>query len=154
MSESRNTVVPAAFLFLEKEGKVLLQRRFHTGFQDGNYTFISGHVEFDESPSMAICREAKEEGGIEIQPQDVQCIQILYRKSFDAKKSQFNESEPERVDFFFTAKKWSGEPKIMEPNKCDDLGWFPLSKLPTNISPIVKTFLDQRKGKWYMESGY
>ena len=26
----------------------------------------------------------------------------------------------ERIDFFFTARSWSGEPRIVEPAKCAD----------------------------------
>ena len=43
----------------------------------------------------------------------------------------------ERADFFFIAKKWQVEPKIMEPEKCDAIGWFSLDKLPDPISYIT-----------------
>jgi hypothetical protein len=46
--------------------------------------------------------------------------------------------DDERLDFFFTAKKWRGKPKIMEPNKCNDLRWFDLNNLPENIIPYIK----------------
>jgi len=29
-------------------------------------------------------------------------------------------------------------PKIMEPNKCDEIGWFKLDKLPEPLSTITK----------------
>ena len=41
----------------------------------------------------------------------------------------------ERVDYFFTATAWSGEPRIVEPEKCADLRWFPLDGLPDPVVP-------------------
>ena len=41
----------------------------------------------------------------------------------------------ERVDFFFTARSWSGEPRIVEPLKCADLRWCPLDDLPDPVVP-------------------
>jgi 8-oxo-dGTP diphosphatase len=41
----------------------------------------------------------------------------------------------ERIDFFFTARSWSGTPRIVEPAKCAELRWFPLSALPDPVVP-------------------
>ena len=41
----------------------------------------------------------------------------------------------ERVDFFFTARSWSGAPRIVEPRKCQALEWFPLAALPDPVVP-------------------
>jgi ADP-ribose pyrophosphatase YjhB (NUDIX family) len=48
----------------------------------------------------------------------------------------------ERVDFFFTIKKWQGEPKIIETDKCNDLSWFEVNNLPNNIIPYIKQAID------------
>ena len=61
----------------------------------------------------------------------------------------------ERVDFFITAKKWKGEPKNMEPHKCDDLRWFELDNLPENIIPYIKQAIGNIKNKiFYSEHGF
>ena len=41
----RFAVVPAAYVFLLREGTVLLLRRHGTGFEDGNYGLPAGHLD-------------------------------------------------------------------------------------------------------------
>lgn len=115
----------AVYIFLIKENNILLGRRFNTGWQDGNYGLPSGHLENDESLIDALIRETKEEIGVDIQPKDMEFKHVMHRRSI-------------YVDFFFATKQWSGEPQIMEKDKCDDIQWFPLGKLPENIVPSVK----------------
>lgn len=71
MKERYQSKVAVVFLLLTKETdkgtEILLQRRCNTGYMDGKYDrACSGHLEKDESLSMAIIREAKEEIGIDI----------------------------------------------------------------------------------------
>ncbi len=115
----------AVYILLIKEDKVLLGRRFNTGWQDGNYGLPSGHLEENETVIGALLRETKEETGVDVKTEDAQFVHVMHRKSI-------------YVDFFFLAKKWSGDPKIMEKDKCDDMQWFPLNNLPENIVPSVK----------------
>jgi hypothetical protein len=37
-----------------------------------------------------------------------------------------------RVGVFFAAREWSGEPAIVEPDKCSELGWFAVDALPAS----------------------
>lgn len=119
----------AVYIFLIKEDKVFLSRRFNTGWQDGNYGLPSGHVEPGESVAEALLRETKEETGIELRPEEVQFAHVMHRKSI-------------YIDFFFVAKHWTGEPKLIEKDKCDDVQWFPLDSLPKNIVPSVRSAIE------------
>ena len=131
--KNRNKAVPAVYLFLIKEGKILLARRCNTGYEDGNYSVPSGHVEEGELPTAALIREVKEEIGIDVLISDIHMVHILYR----AKKDKTGD----RVDFFFTTDKWKGKIRNMEPDKCDDLKWTKLNVLPENMSPHVRRVL-------------
>lgn len=137
----RNTIIPAIYLVLRRKDEIFLLRRFNTGFQDGNYSFIAGHIEKGESPRSAVCREAKEEAGIVIKEKDLKFEQVLFRTSFSSDKNMFDPSAPDRVDLFFSTEKWQGEPTNREPDKCDGMQWFKLSNLPANMFPIIAKFL-------------
>lgn len=77
----RKPTIPASYLVLEKDNKILLLRRFNTGYEDGNYSFIAGHLENDESLTQCIIREAKEEAGITLKEEDLKVEYILHRNS-------------------------------------------------------------------------
>lgn len=136
--------IATSHLFLIKGNKILLLRRFNTGYQDGNYSAPAGHIEGNETARETMVREAKEEVEIEIKREDLKVVHVMHR----------NENE-ERIDFFFTIKNWKGEPQIMEPHKCDDLNWFELDDLPNNIVPYIKQAINCfLKNIFYSEYGW
>ncbi len=118
----------AVFVLLENEaGEILLQRRVNTGFMDGHYDMsATGHVDNEEYIVDAIIREAKEEIGVDIAPEDLKIIMA----------AQMNADRP-YLNYVFLCKKWQGEPKIMEPQKCDDLTWFNKTNLPELLTPTL-----------------
>jgi 8-oxo-dGTP pyrophosphatase MutT (NUDIX family) len=141
MSESREHFVVAAHLILISQDKVLLLRRFNTGYQDGNYSVPAGHVEKDETVTEAMIREAKEEAGITLTNDDLSLVHVMNR-----------DSSCDRIDFFFQASKWEDKPSIQEPDKCDDLSWHDMNSLPPNMVPYVRFALEQiRKDVSYSE---
>ena len=68
----------------DKNTEVLLHRRYKTGYLDGMYDFVGGHVEKNESLETAIIRESKEEIGIEIEKKDLEFVTMmhLYQKDY------------------------------------------------------------------------
>ena len=127
----RFVVVPAAYVFLLRETasgpEVLLQLRQNTGYMDDHWAAAAaGHVEKGETAYDAAHREAVEEIGVE-------GLELTFVTSMQRTRS----AEPidERVDFFFTARSWSGEPRVVEPAKCADLRWCRLDALPDPVVP-------------------
>lgn len=127
MTKERFGQIGTSHLFLVKDNKILLLRRFNTGYEDGKYSVIAGHIEENETVRQTMVREAKEEADVDIDIEDLEVIHVMHRHE-----------NQKRIDFFLTAKKWKGEPKIMEHHKCDDLRWFELNNLPNNIVPYIK----------------
>jgi 8-oxo-dGTP pyrophosphatase MutT (NUDIX family) len=128
---SRFAVVPAAYvLFLRtRDGRdeALMQLRRNTGYLDGHWTTAAaGHVEAGESVFDAARREAEEEIGVT--DLTLQPLCAMHRTYGDEPINQ-------RVDYFLRATAWRGEPTIREPQKCADLGWFPLDDLPDPVVP-------------------
>lgn len=147
-SKKRHQNVPSSYLALMKENKVLLLRRFNTGYEDGKYSMVAGHVDQGETFTQCIIREAEEEAGILLQPDDLEVVHVMHRNSHSAESN-------ERVDVFFIARQWQGEPQNKEPNKCDDLSWFELDNLPDNIIPYIRQAIEGIKNSvYYSEHGW
>lgn len=124
-------IIPASYVFLLREGtggtEVLLQLRQNTGYMDGHWAAAAaGHVERGETAHAAALREATEELGIT--SLELEFLTSMHRTRND-------EPIDERIDFFFTARAWSPEPQIVEPEKCAGLDWFSLDDLPDPVVP-------------------
>ena len=144
----RFRAVVAVHLFLLRQGEILLLRRANTGYADGQYSVIAGHLDGDETVQIAARREAREEAGITIAPHDLAVVGVMQRRAATP-------AEDERIDFFLMASKWSGALRNAEPHKCDDLGWYPLDDLPPNLIPYVRRALDNyRRGVWFDTLGW
>jgi len=146
-NKERHRIIPAAYVILRRGDGILMQRRLNTGYEDGNYGLVSGHVEQGESYQGAVMREAKEEAGITVKPEDLRFVYLMHRKD----KGEDNE----RVDVFFLVEKWEGEVKNVEPDKCSDLSWFSVSNLPANTIPYIRTAIQNvEQGTFYSEYGW
>ena len=137
-------MIISVYILFVREEEILLLRRRNTGYEDGNYSLVAGHVEDGESVTCAALREAGEEAGVSIEPSDLVLKTTMHRRQTD-----------ERVDFFFEPKHWQGESVNTEPDKCDDLQWFPLNALPENTIPYIRQAIEcYQKGIFYSEFGW
>lgn len=144
MSKDRFGLITDVHLFLRSENKILLLKRQNTGYQDGNYSVIAGHLEPDETISKAMTREAEEEANILIKPSDLQLIHVMHHKSNN-----------DRIALFFNAHSWQREILNMEPEKCSELTWYEINNLPVNIVPYIKFAIKNYcEGIIYSEFGW
>jgi len=118
-------------LFFFRGNQILLLRRFSTGYRDGEYSVPAGHLDGGETVMSAAAREAQEEVGVKIRLSDMVFSSVMHRTEDD-----------ERVDFFVHVRQWQGDPFNAEPDKCDDLCWVDVNKLPANMVPYVRRALE------------
>jgi 8-oxo-dGTP pyrophosphatase MutT (NUDIX family) len=138
MSHDRFTVVPAAYVFLLRPSpdavgtEVLLQLRSGTGYMDDHWAAAAaGHVEKGETVYEAAEREALEELGIT----DLELTAVCAMQRTQPGSRGAAEAIDERVDYFFVCRSWSGEPRVVEPDKSAGLRWFDLDALPDPVVP-------------------
>ena len=92
-NDFRFKIYTATYLVLIKDKNILLSKRINTGYQDGNYSLVSGHFEEGETAKQCIIRESLEEANIKIKPDDLTVKHIIHRYSTDRTY----------IDFYLTA---------------------------------------------------
>ena len=130
--------VGAGFIIVENGKTFLAKRKGSHG--EGTFGSCGGHLESGETIKECLKREAKEELGIEIEIVKFLCCfnMIKYGKHY--------------MDLEFLAKIKKGEPTIMEPDRIESIGWYPLDKLPSPLFEPLKVALDAyRTGKAFYE---
>lgn len=134
-------------LVIIQDGRVLLGKRLNTGFMDGYYALPGGRHDRNESLSMAAIREAREELGIVVHPNDIQFTTAINLKRPDQDSSMLYST--------FQIVNYQGEIQNAEPHKCEDLRFFDLDQLPENITDISKACVEQTlRDVRYSERGW
>lgn len=117
------TALVDVHLILIRSGLVLLGERMNTGFADGQLNLPSGKLEAGEDLRSAMIREAEEEVGLRLLPDDIRLVCVVHYRLAG--------HEP-RIGCFFTANHWDGEPFNAEPQKCAGLVWADPHALPAH----------------------
>lgn len=128
----RTTYRAAVYVIPVRGREILLSQRFNTGFGDGWYSFVAGHIEEGESATQTAVRESSEEAGIEIAQADLRFVHTLHRFS-----------DVVYFDFFFTVTHWQGTPSILEPHRCSELRWAAFDALPDQTLPYIRHVIQQ-----------
>ena len=144
MKKGRDYIgVGGGCLILNDQNEVLLIRRAgEVRNEAGWWSKPGGGVKFGEKVEEAMIREMKEELGIE-----VEIVGWLPHTDHIIRNEQ--DKSQHWIALNFVAKIVKGEPKNMEPHKCDKVAWFPLNKLPEKITQTTKEPVENYlKGKY------
>lgn len=120
-------------LLLTNGTHVLLALREGTGVFDGQRNVPSGKVEPDEHVFDAMCREAREEIGLTLTPDELRLATVLH---------VHYPGHPTRLGLFFHVPhrpEQHGQPVNAEPHKCAEIGWYRFDELPSNTVPYTAT---------------
>jgi 8-oxo-dGTP diphosphatase len=116
------TIVSAAALLIDREARVLLAQQ---NYGNRRWALPGGLVEPGESPDEAAVREAHEETGLVVELEHL--IALYYVRGV----------EPPRLGFVFAAQITGGSLELPSSGELADLGWFPVTNLPENLSRFV-----------------
>lgn len=134
----------AVHLILVRDDRILMLRRYNTGYEDGNYSVVAGHLDGGEELKDAMIREAREEAGIDVCRSNLEVVGVMHFKG-----------DTEYVHFFLKTSIWSGEITNTEPDKCDDLSWFDIHDLPDNTVPYIRKAIENYcNGIWFDTFGW
>ena len=118
-------------VILRDDGKVLLYRRMKAP-EAGHWSIVGGKVDFMEPAEMAARREAEEETGLEIR-------RIKPLGSAELITPSDNQHW---ISLLYVADEFRGEPRLTEPDKLSDFGWFDRGELPEPLSAFAKAAIE------------
>lgn len=127
-----------------RDGRLLLLRRAGTGYRDGWYVLPGGHLRAGEGVLDCAARELVEETGLSAAPERLRPAAVLPYRS-DGEHG---------IDFIVRCESVTGVARIAEPDRCDDLGWWPADALPERTAPYIPLALAMlERGEWFAEFG-
>lgn len=107
-------------IIVNNEGKILIGKR--KGSHSEKYSIPGGHLELGETFERGAIREVKEETNLDIfEPEVISITNNL---------ETFKEEGKHYISVILLVKKYSGELKNMEPEKCDGWNWEDPKNLP------------------------
>lgn len=140
MKERFKLVITVGLILLNDKGQVLLQKRCNTGYMDGKYGLVAGHLEKDESLVDGIIREAKEEIDAILDKNNIEFVCMIRRGD-----------NCDYVNTYFKYINYNKEIQRNELEKCLELKWFDIDKLPDNIIPNDKRAINNMNKKLYLD---
>ncbi|MBN1386429.1 NUDIX domain-containing protein [Candidatus Woesearchaeota archaeon] len=115
---------------IEKEGKIVLGKRTNT-HGDEMWCCPGGHLELNERFEECAKREAKEETDMDIG--EAECFGIT--------NDLVKEWGTHYITICMKATQFKGKPKVMEPDKFIEVGWYPLDNLPKPLFPPTRKMI-------------
>ncbi|MDE2038169.1 MAG: NUDIX domain-containing protein [Patescibacteria group bacterium] len=120
MNEQGHPRVGLGIIVVNDEGKILVGKR--KGSHARKYSIPGGHLEMGETFEQGAVREMKEETGIDISDPKV----IAVTNNLET----YKEEGKHYVSVILLVRNYSGEARIMEPEKCEGWIWADPRALP------------------------
>ena len=129
-----NTDIPkvGVGVLIIQDSKILLGKR-KNAHGAGTWAPPGGHLEFGESFEDCARREVLEETGLEV---------VSLRK-YGFTNDVFTKENKHYVTVFMVVDTFIGEPKVLEPDKCECWEWFEINQLPDNLFISLKNLMAQ-----------
>ena len=115
-----------------KNNKILLGKR-KSSHGDGTWCPPGGHLEFNEELETCAARETLEETG----------IKIKNIKLIGTTNDIFKKENKHYITLHLLADYYSGEVKLMEPEKCEKWDWFSWNNLPKPLFTPIENLIKQ-----------
>lgn len=141
MPAERFRFASAVYGVLADSNRVLLVRRAGSGFHDGELSLPAGHLDGGEDAVGGLVRELREELTITAERDSCRLAVVLHR-------APESPGDHEYLDLVFTVGRWAGTPSIGEPDRCSELVWANLGRLPGDLVDYIEAALQAlRKGE-------
>lgn len=116
-------------IIVNDKGEVFMARRGPLAKNErGLWEFPGGSVEFGERLADALVREIREEYG----------ITITVGPLLDVVDHILEDEGQHWVSPTYICRIQAGEPRILEPGKCTEIGWFAPDQVPEDITVISR----------------
>ncbi len=119
-------------LVILRERKILLYKRIRAP-EAGHWSIVGGKVDHMEPADQAARREAEEETGLSIG-----------KVSLLGPAELISETDAQHwISLLYIASEFQGEPKLTEPDKLSDFGWFSRTELPEPLSAFAAAAMEK-----------
>ena len=131
MERDPTIVLVVAAAIRDREGRLLLQQCPPHKRHAGLWEFPGGKVESEEIPRLALCREVREELGLDLESTALEPIGFAEEPPA--------EGRPGLVLLLYTCGTWRGEPTALEGQ---EWGWFtPGEAAALDLPPMDRALL-------------
>lgn len=112
--------------YIIRRSRLLLGKRKNC-YGAGTWGLPGGRIEFMERSGDAIMRELQEELGITVQPEQIELMGVT--------DDPQPENQAHHLHLTFRVDIGDQEPRVCEPDACEEWRWFEMRQLPPAIFP-------------------